>query len=279
MKVKSALNLPLKYRYRRFSILLPADHMLPIYQLRHHKYDRLLPCLVGHLPANETIVDVGANVGDTLAAMAESNATLNYICIEPDGLYFEYLQRNIHRIRRALTGVTISAVKSLVGKNVSGVSLEGVSGTKHAVQNQHGGIASVPLDRLLADAACSNIRLIKSDVDGFDYDVLDSSISIVRAQKPMLYFECQCNHEYQVDGYAKTLLWLESEGYCDWTIFDNYGEIVVRTKLVSELIQQMRNIWNQTVAGGARTIYYLDVLAVQDRDAALIDRVLAEYVA
>ncbi len=39
----------------------------------------------------------------------------------------------------------------------------------------------------------------------------------------------------------------------------------------------MRYLWNQNIGRATRTIHYYDVLAVQDKDANLIDRVLADY--
>lgn len=271
------LNIPFTYRYKDFSILLPADHMLPIYQRDHPRYDRFLPHLAKYIVASDTVIDVGANVGDTLAGMTEANSTLNYICIEPDDLFFEHLTQNISRIKRAKNDLKVFAIKSLVGKAVSGVNLEGRAGTKHAVINSKGKIRSQPLDELLSDAPHSTIRILKTDVDGFDYDVIDSSLSVIRSNKPLIYFECQLDYAYQRVGYEKTLFALESEGYCDWTVFDNFGDVVLRTRDMDIIIQLMNYIWRQNRGKSVRTIYYYDVLAVQSEDAALVDRVLAEY--
>jgi FkbM family methyltransferase len=272
-----ALNIPLEYRYKDFSILLPADHMLPTYQRDHPKYDRFLPHLAKYIVAADTVIDIGANVGDTLAGMAEENSTLSYVCIEPDDAFFELLVQNISRIKRVKKGLNVRAVKSLVGKAVSGVNLEGRAGTRHAVISGEGKIRSQPLDELLADTPHSAIRILKTDVDGFDYDVLDSSLAVIRRDKPLIYFECQFDYDYQRAGYERTLSALEAEGYRDWTVFDNFGELVMRVRGTDPVIQLMNYVWRQNAGKSARTIHYYDVLAAPSGDAALVDRVLAEY--
>ena len=101
--------------------------------------------------------------------------------------------------------------------------------------------------------------------------------AVIREYKPILFCEVQYDFEYQMNGYEKTLRALESEGYCDWTIFDNFGEIVLRTKSLAIVVQLMRYVWNQNTGRTTRTIYYYDVLAVQESDSNLIDRVLSDY--
>lgn len=277
-KTRAGGGRSVEYKYEDFSILLPANHMLPRYQRRHPKYDRFLPYLAQHIKPEEAIIDVGANVGDTLAGMVEKNSTSTYICVEPDDNFFEYLTKNISRIKNSKPHLTVHAVKSLVGKNISGVSLEGCGGTKHAVLCKDGKITSRPLDNILDDLENSfSIRILKTDVDGFDYDVIESSLILITKKKPIIFFECQYDHEEQKSGYEKILLTLEGQGYCDWAIFDNFGEVILRTSEISLVGQLMNYIWSQNLGNTTRTIFYYDVLAAQDGDKELIDSVLAEY--
>jgi FkbM family methyltransferase len=274
-KIHQLTKLPILYSYKDFSIKLPSNHLLPEYQKTHPKYDRFLPHLAKYATAADTIVDIGANVGDTLAGMAEKNPTSNYICVEPDDSFYKHLEDNIGRIKKTIPGLKIQTIKALVGKNISNVSLDGKGGTKHAVIDNEGRIKSLPLDKMIPNAL--NVRILKSDVDGFDYDVLDSSMAVIDAHKPILFFECQYDFEYQKNGYSETLKKLESVGYCDWTIFDNFGEVVVRTNEISVLSQLMNYVWQQNVGNATRTIYYYDILSVQKTDSVFIDKVLSDY--
>jgi FkbM family methyltransferase len=249
--------------------------MLPEYQMDHPKYDRFLPHLAKYALSSDTIVDIGANVGDTLAGMVEQNPTSNYICIEPDNSFYRHLEENIERIRSSIKDLKIQTIQALVGKNISNVSLDGKGGTKHAVINKNGGIKSLPLDQMIFNK--SNIRILKTDVDGYDYDALDSSMAVIQAHKPIIFFECEYDFEYQKSGYAKTLKSLQSAGYCDWTIFDNFGEVVVRTNDIGIINQLMEYVWHQNIGQTTRTIQYFDILTVQQNDSALISKVLSEY--
>ena len=274
-KIRQYSKFPILYQYKDFSIKLPANHLLPEYQNAHPKYDRFLPHLVKYATSSDTIVDIGANVGDTLAGMAEKNSTSNYICIEPDDTFYKHLEENINRIKKSITGFKIKTIKALVGKNISNVSLDGKGGTKHAIIDNGGTIKSLPLDEMIPYEL--NVRVLKSDVDGFDYDVLDSSMSVIETHKPIIFFECQYDFEYQKNGYSKTLKILESVGYCDWTVFDNFGEVIVRTNNVSIVDQLMNYLWQQNIGNATRTINYFDILSVQKDDSLLIDKVLIEY--
>lgn len=275
IKIRQHSMFPIKYKYKDFIIELPAYHLLPDYQKTHPKYDRFLPHLAKYATPEDTIIDIGANVGDTLAGMAEQNPTSSYICIEPDDLFYRYLEENIERIKTSIKCLKIQAIKALVGKNITNVLLDGKGGTKHAVLNNEGGIKSLPLDEIISKK--SNIRILKSDVDGFDYDVLDSSMAVIEAHKPMIFFECQYDFEYQKNGYTKILKILESTGYCDWTIFDNFGEVVIRTNDIGIVIQLIDYVWHQNIGIATRTVHYYDILTVQKDDSALIDKVLREY--
>ena len=67
------------------------------------------------------------------------------------------------------------------------------------------------------------ILLLKSDVDGFDYDVLNSALARIEKDCPMLYFEAAFDFDYQLVRYLEILRTLQQIGYGQWVIFDNFG--------------------------------------------------------
>lgn len=272
-----------EYHYKNFSILLPPDHLLPLYQKEHKRYDRFLPHLAKYIEEQKTVIDIGANVGDTLAGMFNENQKLNYICIEPDTFFSSYLEKNIKRIQEFFHSAKISNVKSLVGKAISNVLLEGAGGTKHAVFASNGIpldqhlIKSKLLDTIILDLNCKNVRLLKTDIDGFDWDAIDSASQLLLDQQPMIFFECQYDKDYQITNYQKTITHMNSIGYHNWTIFDNFGEIILRTDNFQNIFQIMNYVWKQNCGSSTRTIYYCDILAVTTKDESLIDKVVSEY--
>ena len=138
-KLFKFFNLSIKLKYKYFSILLPADHALPEYKKRHKNYDRFLPCLVTYLDHRDTIIDIGANVGDTLASMIEKNSKPNYVCIEADDYFYNYLSKNLTLIKKSIKNAKIKIIKAFIGKNINNICLKGKNGTKKATSNIHGG--------------------------------------------------------------------------------------------------------------------------------------------
>lgn len=263
--------------FNAYSIKLPPDHPLLEYQKNYPKYDKFLSYLALHASPGETIVDIGANVGDSLAAMAEGNPNANYLCVEADDLYYGYLLKNKESILQSFPKLGVQIVHSFVGKNITNVSLEGAKGTKRANLSKPGSVQAVSFDRLAKEMACSVVSVFKSDTDGFDYDVLESAAETIEKDKPTLFFECQIDHELQHNGYLRICERLEAMGYSDWTLFDNFGDILVRTNNNSLVRQMINYLWQKTAINAAKTIYYFDILACQKKDVQSLDLILSKY--
>jgi FkbM family methyltransferase len=276
---KKDLKAHVEYDFPRLSILMPKDHRLGEYQSNNRLYDRFLPHLAKYLPANSAVIDVGANVGDTLAAMYSSNPELNFTCIEPDDEFFSLLESNANRIRTIDKSASISLIKALVGVSVGTVLLEGSGGTKKAV-NADGnpvGIKSVSLDSVLDASRTTNLALIKSDVDGYDYDVIESGLELIDTQRPLLFFECQLDHEFQKIAYERLINTLSARGYDLFTVFDNFGEIVIQTSRTGDVSQLFNYVWRQNAKRTTQTIYYYDLLVSQHRHHELVAACVTEY--
>ena len=70
-----------RYRVGAVELELPLSHELPFYQHDHPRYDRQLGAIAAELGG--PVVDIGANVGDTAAAIrAESDVPI--LCVEGD---------------------------------------------------------------------------------------------------------------------------------------------------------------------------------------------------
>ena len=278
-RARALLGVEGKVDFGRFAIALPADHALPRSLKEHPLYDRFLPYLASKLPHGSAVIDVGANCGDTLASMLARNESLRFVCVEPDDVFFGYLERNIELIRSTSPNVSIRAVKSLVGKTLGSAELQSHNGTAHAVaSHRQEAQAARTLDDIVSEATLENISLLKVDVDGFDYDVLDSAEHVVRSQAPLLFFECYVGTEEQLNGFKRTMQSLADSHYEHWLVFDNFGELILRTRDVTLVRQLVDYCWRQTTGRSTRTINYLDVLCATSRDIALVDEVASGYV-
>lgn len=275
---RNALHIDQKYRVGSSTIMLPPDHLLPAHQSSYKQYDRFLPHLVKYFDDDSVVIDVGANVGDTVAAMVASNDKLRYVCVEADDDFFEYLVGNTKELRQDNPNIVIDCYKCLVGLSVKGVKLLGIGGTKHAETSDDAeALTSKPLDELIGEIDCAPISLIKSDVDGFDYDVIDSAENSISQSNCLLYFECQYENDDQFDGYKHCFNRIGSLGYDRFAIFDNFGGLVsgsVAKNMVFDLLNYVRR---QNDGSSVRTINYFDVLAYKPEHGSLVSSVLSDY--
>ena len=239
--IRKLFGIDFRYSIGGVTINLPPDHKLPVYQRKYKDYDRFLPHLVKHLSSGSLVVDVGANVGDTLAAMVSSNDDLRYVCIEADDVFFDYLEANLRIIESVYPSVKCRCFNEFVGKNVNNVALEGVGGTKHAVLKVNEiGMNSKPLDQILSEFDYREISLIKTDVDGYDYDIINSAKNILSGADPILYYECMYDYEDQLSGYIEILDFLNSMEYTNFILFDNFGCLVTKSDNLDVIIQLLK---------------------------------------
>ncbi len=166
--------------------------------------------------------------------------------------------------------------KSFVGKEVTGAHLEGGFGTKHAVVGSVGGFETVSLDHIL-EPVHEPILLLKSDVDGFDYDVLNSALARIEKDCPMLYFEAAFDFDYQLVRYLEILRTLQQIGYGQWVIFDNFGLKILETSDIDVISQLFEYVSKMNHKESTRTIYYFDVLGFTKKHEKSLRAVLDSY--
>lgn len=262
---------------------LPAEHLLPEYQAAHPLYDRFLPHLAAQLAPGDAVVDVGANVGDTVAALLSGQGALQLQAIEPDAGFFALLERNAERLRAAWPAARIELRSALVGQVGQPLTLVGGEGTRRAVPAPPGttGRHARRLDDLLAtmDAAFTRrLRLVKCDVDGADHEVIASAREHLLRHRPLLFFECQVADRSGRDRFLDALQPLVAGGYDTLFLFDNFGHPLPddasqpplqRLALQIDLVLQP--------PAGAVPIHYLDVLLVTAADRSLAERAIATH--
>jgi FkbM family methyltransferase len=254
--------------------------MLPTYIHRHKKYDRFLPFLVSKIRNYGLVVDVGANVGDTLVAMATNNPNLQYLCLEPDWKFFQYLELNSTSVKEKFPETKISLKREFVGINVNEVSLTGKFGTKHATSKTSAAqtFSSKSLDSILEEMDLSGgVILLKSDVDGFDWDVLDSSINAIKRSEPILFFEVAIIEGGQIENYKRTLKTVQLAGYDFWYIFDNFGQFIFHSQDLSLVFQMLDYLEKNRTDQRNRTIFYFDILVSTNKDRNFLSSVVDQY--
>ena len=259
-------------------ITLPGESALRYNQSRFRLYDQFLPILAKHIPDNTSIIDVGANSGDTLASMYLTDRNHVFLCIDADAKFFRYLKSNADLLPKSKDRIKV--VNCLVGADVDNVVLIGTGTRTAKINPQIRGdlklIRSRRLDEIVTENQVSNVSVIKSDVDGFDYDVLLSGTTTINNNQPVLYFECDARESCQVDGYKKVLKILSDGGYDQYAIFDNYGAIMAVVSDSTAVYEMISYTFNLNKLGSKRTLYYVDILAFNKKNNFALNA-LGEY--
>ena len=220
-------------------IILPPGHLLSLYESVYPKYDRFLPTVVSKIKENEVIIDVGANIGDTVFRLLNFNTRPYYYCIEADDLFFEYLQKNIKSLDINIQNKII-LIKTLVGDQLKGNLSETTTGTKSLIESDLG-IKSKKLDDIIVENKIKNIKLIKVDVDGFDYNILFSAINELKNNKPDIFFEYMPIDELSKKNYLRLIEKLNEIGYSNWTMLNNYGLIIFENNGYVDVINKIKS--------------------------------------
>lgn len=271
------LGVKRSYEINHYSIQLDYSHLLPDYQKEHPFYDRFLPHLVSYLPEGSLAIDVGANIGDTLVGMLGSNDKLEYLCVEASEEFFPYLKRNVASLMAQNGQLRISILNEFVGKDITNVRLDGRGGTKYAVVGG-GTIKSKPMVSILSDLEVNHrqVSLLKTDVDGFDWDVIRSSFEIL-SHTPYVYFECHYDKMDQLQQYKRLFTEMISIGYSKFAFFDNFGQFLLSTDNISEVGNLLDYVARQNFHNSTRTNYYYDVLAYSEEKSGQVDEIIREY--
>jgi FkbM family methyltransferase len=207
-----------------------------MYNYLYPKYDKFISELVVNINENESVIDIGANVGDTLVRLIGSNSKPNYYSIEADEYFFKYLKKNKEKIiSNAQNRITL--IKELVGLDLIGNLSSTTTGTKSLVINNNG-LKTKKLDDIIVEYNIKNISLIKVDVDGYDYNVLLSGMDQIKKYKPILFFEYMSLNE---SGYVDLINKLNEIGYKNWAVLNNYGTIIFENKSYVDILNLIKS--------------------------------------
>ncbi len=270
----------------RFKIVTTSNHPLRKYLARFPLYDQFVPNLCKFIEG--TVVDIGANIGDTMAAILSSNPSLKVICAEPDETFFDILESNRNAIDARGMVKTFKVFISNQPESYTIVKNEQNStGQVKLIETESATAKTLSFSDLLAAAGCARPALIKSDTDGFDASILASIADHIERDsvcRPILFFEMQTylqdvgfrdqgRAERQEEFFA-VMKRLSTLGYHYFLVLDNFGTPLLRHS-DQELIRDIEfYISNSQVLNNVPTIHFTDVVLFQETQAAAIDGAL-----
>lgn len=267
-----------------FLLDLGEEHPLPETQRIFPMYDRLIPYL-GKLVEmtsniqNKWIIDIGANVGDTVAAIVRHTAA-NILCVEPTSEYFAICEKNISRFGKEFSD-RIHLVKAYVAENTEDtyVSFQYARGT--AVKVKTDGVPDAPtytIPSLLKELNIlpNELALIKVDTDGYDAECVMSLGEILQEISPYLYWENQIDDDDQLKKYLLLIDYLEDKNYTDFFCFDNFGNYLtcLTGTGLKEIDRYLARVMHQR---SAQTFPYVDVLACKADEKCMCEKAIGSY--
>lgn len=265
------------YRIDGFDVELSKDHNLPIFQKSYPMYDRFVPYL-GELADihssyynnrrkdenSGVIIDIGANCGDTVAALIKHTKG-RVLCVEPVPEYYKLLGENVSNMPEEYRNRIIT-LNAFVGNEEHNWSYETEHGTAHMVSTdttQNGIlIYSLPHAMEVKKIDYFDIDLIKVDTDGYDADCIMSMGNELGIIDPPIFWENLIENEERKNSYDLLVEYLKKNGYESFCVFDNFGNFLIRTD--SEGVHSINDYINRFQKGfSGRSFYYVDILAIK----------------
>ena len=251
-----------------FELLVNSPSLIPRFYSKHPLYSRQIQRLVLTVQKkypDVRLIDVGANIGDTVA-LVKSVSQIPVVCIEGEAYCFNLLQKNLQQFK------DVCAYNIFLGERTEmmPVSLEGQLWNATIVPNGSSGLTEVQLQfASLDDFIASNLlhahyRILKIDVEGYDPKVIRGGTNYLKSISPILYFEYnrQAMDRISEDGLS-LLCWLEELGYDAVLFYDSHGKFMLSSNLGDrKLLQQL----HEYVDGSISCISYFDLIVFHRSD-------------
>ncbi len=207
-------------------LVLPVSHKLPIYIAECPLYDTLPTRVADYLRTRDgmlLMVDVGANVGDTILACSKAEHDDGFLGVEANPEFIGYLKKNTSDIKGF---VLVEAFCHSGDEKQTSVRIVSIGGTARITEVNEGlTLPKRTLDEILTEhPKFKNFNFLKLDTDGNDFDVLKGTQKSISASRPVIFMECYAagNADY-VDDVLYAITSLAKAGYKTAVAYDNLG--------------------------------------------------------
>lgn len=211
---------------------MPWSHRLPDYAALSPAYGQNLVEMAALLQDRGespvlSFLDVGANIGDSTRQIL-ARVPARALAVEADPHYLAYLRRNLSDLPSA---TIVPALLTTAANDIASWTPERRGGTTHFVESTDDAAADeamprLPIDDLVRDYPdFADMRLIKSDTDGYDTQLIPELAAAYAASRPVLFFEYDPALTASVANVDATQVWtdLAELGYDQVGFWDNQG--------------------------------------------------------
>lgn len=249
------------------NLTAPPEHQLDHHRAMHPLYDRQLPRVaraVEQLAPGELFIDIGANIGDTVALLRLAGCHNPILAVEPSSRFAAFAKANTTNFPK------VELRQVFVGPAGTNLALNEQGGTASSVQGAVQNGTPVPTVALRSLSA-QRTALVKTDTDGFDVAVLASGLEFLKAEQPLIWAEAEVRTPNSVMEWMQLLEAL-SVTHRHVIAFDNFGFPVVYGGLAATL-PTLRTVLEYcrrhrvvpSARGGEPRIYYLDIALFPQR--------------
>lgn len=243
---------------------LPLSHDGPRY-VNEFRFYNDLPRRLGEYVREKYgglwCVDVGANIGDTVAAFHATDEDA-ILAIEPHPRFNHLLRTNWGWNERVKIVAEICArcndeeVVTILERKGTASVLQTAEGSKKRRRK----LDDIVGEWLFAD----RLNVLKVDTDGYDIDVLFGAMCVIGARTPAILFECDAfGNTRHVEDCLDLLRDLHRHGYAQFLLYDNTGHLMGKHAL-SDLAHFRNLLFHQAISRD----YYFDILLMKDDDVS-----------
>jgi FkbM family methyltransferase len=214
-----------------FNLRLPLSHELPFYRRKFPHYASNLGKVSFHARRKYpdlTMIDIGANIGDSVA-IAHSYSDHPVLCLEGEPRFFQLLKENT----RNLPAVEIE--QTFIGAPGDHVgSIDVRSGNAQVLLGPTPGQSTICTltEALARHPRFASAKLLKIDAEGFDCRIIAAEIKLLKANKPIVFFEYypKCSELVGQKAFP-VFTTLSSLGYSMVLIYRNVGSYLMSLTL------------------------------------------------
>ena len=217
-------------------LYLPWSHTLPDYARSRDYYGQnlveLSAALAARQPGGFDVVDVGANIGDS-ALQILRRVEGRVLCVEGDPYWVRYLLMNTEGDHRITVLEGLLTPEEEVRSDRTAVRASGTTSFKPASPGEEAPPPVSVASLRARHPEFADVRLIKSDTDGFDTILVPALAEAWRRAGPVLFFEFDPTMTRETTGADPHAVWdgLQELGYAHLLVWDNTGDALGRLEI------------------------------------------------
>jgi len=270
-KLLLSFNDPIvNFQYKQFILKIPFSHDLPFNMKMFPTYNQNLGKITKIIHEKYhllQVIDVGANIGDSVAIMQSEVTPLPILCVEGNPKFLKLLEVNAKQFK----DTEIEA--SFVGEKSVKVNPQNNLGTAFLEESADGIMVHTMQEVIEKHPKFATAKLLKIDTDGFDNIIIRASKEFLANSKPVIFFEYDPYYlAKQNEKGIDIFVFLEDLNYASAIVFDNFGFYLSTVSLTNKnLLLDLHNYFNRNGS------MYMDLVIVHKTDEDLVKEIEESY--